>query len=252
MRARAAQPVILPKGAVVPFPDPNGFDREGLVAIGGDLSTERLLLAYRSGLFPWYAEGYVPMWWSPDPRALLDPAHLHVSRSLQKRLRRGGFTLTWNRCFPRIMRECSRQRRDGTWILPEMLTAYERLHRLGHAHSLEVWRDGELVGGTYGVQVGGLFAAESMFHRATDMSKVALVALVRTLFAAGVRLLDVQFATEHLRTLGAFESPRAEYLRCCAVVASLAVDLRGVVPTLDPPSSCPPESDPDAGPPARL
>lgn len=252
MRARPAQPVILPKGAVVPFPDPSRFDREGLVAIGGDLSTERLLLAYRSGLFPWYAEGYVPMWWSPDPRALLDPDHLHVSRSLQKRLRKGGFTLTWDRCFARVMRECGQQRRDGTWILPEMLAAYERLHRLGHAHSLEVWNDGELVGGTYGVQVGGLFAAESMFHRATDMSKVALVALVRTLFAAGVQLLDVQFATEHLRTLGAFEVPRAEYLQRCAVVASLAVDLRGLVPNLDPPSTFPFESDPDAGPSARL
>jgi leucyl/phenylalanyl-tRNA--protein transferase len=130
------------------------------------------------------------------------------------------------------MRECGQRRKDGTWILPEMLTAYERLHRLGHAHSLEVWSAGELVGGTYGVQVGGLFAAESMFHRATDMSKVALVALVRSLFAAGIRLLDVQFATTHLRTLGAFEVPRAEYLRRLAVAVPLVVDLRGVVPDL--------------------
>lgn len=252
MRARAAQPVILPKGPVVPFPDPNAFDREGLVAIGGDLSTERLLLAYRSGLFPWYAEGYVPMWWSPDPRALLDPEHLHVARSLRKRLRKGEFSLTWNQGFPLVMRECAQRRRDGTWILPEMRTAYERLHRLGHAHSLEVWSDGKLVGGTYGVQVGGLFAAESMFHRATDMSKVALVALVRNLFRAGIRLLDVQFATEHLKTLGVFEVPRAEYLRRCSVVASLDVDLRGLVPTLDSPPSSSIESDPDAGPPARL
>lgn len=247
MRARRAQPVILPKGPVVAFPDPKAFDAEGLIAIGGDLSPERLLLAYRSGVFPWYAEGYVPMWWSPDPRAVLDPEHLHVSRSLQKRLRKGGFTLTWNHCFARVMRECAQGRRDGTWILTEMVAAYERLHRLGHAHSLEVWSDGELVGGTYGVQVGGLFAAESMFHRATDMSKVALVALVRTLFAAGIRLLDVQFATEHLRTLGAFVLPRTEYLRRCSVVASLAVDLRGLAPKVDLPAASG-ESDPEAGP----
>jgi len=229
MRARRAQPVILLPGSAPSFPDPRDYDREGLLAIGGDLLPERLLCAYGSGVFPWYAEGYVPMWWSPDPRALLDPEHLHVSRSLQKRIRRGGFTLTWNKCFPRVMRECGQRRKDGTWILPEMLAAYERLHRLGHAHSLEVWSDGELVGGTYGVQVGGLFAAESMFHRATDMSKVALTALVRSLFAAGIRLLDVQFATAHLRTLGACEVPRAEYLRRLAVVVPLVVDLRGLV-----------------------
>lgn len=231
MRVRRVQPVFLEPGAPS-FPDPNRFDHEGLLAVGGDLSTERLLLAYGSGIFPWYAEGYVPMWWSPDPRALLDPSHLHVARSLRKRLRRGGFTLTWNHCFPRVMRECGQGRKDGTWILPEMLTAYERLHRLGHAHSLEVWRDGELVGGTYGVQVGALFAAESMFHRATDMSKVAVVALVRSLFAAGVQLLDVQFGTPHLRTLGAYEVARPEYLRQLAVVRGHALDLRGLVPSV--------------------
>jgi leucyl/phenylalanyl-tRNA--protein transferase len=232
MRGRRTQPVILEPGAPPSFPDPRDYDREGLLAVGGDLSPERLVAAYGSGIFPWYAEGYVPLWWSPDPRALLDPEHLHVSRSLQKCIRRGGFTVTWNTCFPRVMRECGQRRKDGTWILPEMLTAYERLHRLGHAHSIEVWSAGELVGGTYGVQVGGLFAAESMFHRATDMSKVALVALVRSLFAAGIRLLDVQFATSHLRTLGAFEVPRAEYLRRLAVAVPLVVDLRDVVPDL--------------------
>ncbi|MFY9343869.1 MAG: leucyl/phenylalanyl-tRNA--protein transferase [Planctomycetota bacterium] len=230
MRGRPRAPVVLPADGPVRFPDPSLYDAQGLVAIGGDLRTETLLAAYRAGIFPWYGEGYVPMWWSPDPRALLDPEHLHVARSLLRTFRRGGFELTWNRCFPRVMRECGRLRREGTWIIPEMVDAYTRLHRLGHVHSLEVWVVGELAAGVYGVQVGGLFAAESMFHRATDMSKVALTALVRSLFAAGVRLFDVQFATAHLASLGAFEVPRAEYLRRVAVAAELPVDLRGLVP----------------------
>jgi leucyl/phenylalanyl-tRNA--protein transferase len=161
----------------------------------------------------------------------MTPDRLHIARSLHKRIRRGGFQLSWNRCFPRVMRECGERPGHGTWIIPEMLEAYEALHRLGHAHSLEVWCDGELVGGTYGVQVGALFAAESMFHRRTDMSKVALVALVRSLFAAGIELLDVQFATAHLTSLGAFSVPRAEYLQRVAVVGQRAVDLRRLVPT---------------------
>ncbi len=232
MAPRHAQPVILVDDSV-PFPDPEAFDGEGLLAIGGDLSPARLCAAYAKGIFPWYAEGYVPMWWSPDPRALLDPAHLHVSRSLQKRLRAGGFELTWNRCFARVMRECGVRPGKGSWIIAEMRTAYERLHRLGRAHSLEVWADGELVGGVYGVQVGALFAAESMFHRATDMSKVALVAMVRSLFAAGIELFDVQFVTAHLRTLGAYEVPRREYLRRLAVAGGRPVALAGLVPSLD-------------------
>ncbi|MBL8753422.1 MAG: leucyl/phenylalanyl-tRNA--protein transferase [Planctomycetes bacterium] len=231
MRGRRL-PVVLPASGPVRFPDPGLYDAEGLCAIGGDLAPATLLAAYRSGIFPWYAEGYVPMWWSPDPRALLDPGHLHVSRSLRKRIRRGGFELTWDRCFPRVMRECGRQREQGTWIIPEMVEAYTALHRLGHVHSLEVWQAGELVGGTYGVQIGGLFAAESMFHRATDMSKVALVALVHTLFAAGIQVLDVQFATEHLQTLGAFTIPRSDYLRRIAVACETPVDLVGRAPIL--------------------
>lgn len=232
MRGRRPRPVVLPATGAGSFPDPNAYDAEGLVAIGGDLHVDRLCLAYGSGIFPWYAEGYVPMWWSPDPRALLDPAHLHVSRSLRKRIRAGGFQLTWNRCFERVMRECGRGRRDGTWILPEMVAAYGQLHQRSQAHSLEVWDGLELVAGVYGVQVGRLFAAESMFHRRTDMSKVAVVALVRSLFAAGIELFDVQFATAHLRTLGAYEVPRREYLRRLAVVAPRAVDLAGLVPGL--------------------
>jgi leucyl/phenylalanyl-tRNA---protein transferase len=228
---KLAQPVLLTTPRE-PFPDPSGYDAEGLVAIGGNLSSKRLLAAYAAGIFPWYAEGYVPLWWSPDPRALLVPARLHVARSLWRTIRRGGFELSWNRAMPRVMQAAGEARRDGTWIIPEMLTAYERLHRAGHCHSLEVWMGSELVGGVYGVQVGALFAAESMFHRRTDMSKVALVALVQSLFAAGIEVLDVQFATPHLRSLGAFEVPRAEYLQRLAVVRESTVDLRALRPAI--------------------
>jgi leucyl/phenylalanyl-tRNA--protein transferase len=233
MRGPHRQPAFLRPDGPLRFPDPEKFDREGLVAVGGDLGVDRLLLAYRSGIFPWYAEGYVPMWWSPDPRALFDPTHLHVARSMRKTIRRGGFSLTWNRCFSRVMAECGRQRKEGTWVIPEMLGAYARLHDAGHAHSLEVWHGAELVGGTYGVQVGGLFAAESMFHRATDMSKVAVVALVRSLFAAGIELLDVQFVTPHLASLGAFAVPRREYLQRLRACVDRPVDLRGLAPSAE-------------------
>ncbi|MCK5945322.1 MAG: leucyl/phenylalanyl-tRNA--protein transferase [Planctomycetes bacterium] len=225
-------PVFLAPGDPVGFPDPLGFDKEGLVAVGGDLSCERLLEAYASGIFPWYDEGYLPMWWSPDPRGHLTPEHLHISRSLAKVLRRGGFRLTWNRAFEAVMTACGERRGDGTWIIPEMHDAYTELHRIGCAHSLEVWIGDELVGGTYGVQVGGLFAAESKFHRRTDMSKVALVALVRSLFRAGIRLLDVQFVTDHLRRLGAQQLERREYVRRLGVVRKLEIDLTDLVPAV--------------------
>lgn len=223
-------PVVLAAGAPPVFPDPSRAAADGLLAIGGDLSSARLLAAYRSGIFPWYDTGYPPMWWSPDPRALLDPDALHVSRSLQKVLRRGDFTLSWNGCFERVMRECAARRKGGTWIVPEMVEAYARLHREGHAHSLEVFCGAELVGGVYGVQVGGLFAAESMFHRATDMSKVALVALVRSLFRAGIRLLDVQMPTGHLERMGARTVRRIDYLPLLPSACAVAIDLRRLVP----------------------
>ena len=225
-------PVCLDEGLGLGFPDPRDYDAEGLLAFGGDLAPARLLEAYSSGIFPWYDEGYVPMWWSPDPRAVLYPDHLHIARSLQKRMRKKDFRITWNTCFERVMRACGELRGGGTWIIPEMLAAYSVLHQLGHAHSLEVWIGSELVGGTYGVQVGGLFAAESKFHRRTDMSKVALVALVRSLFRKGIALLDVQFATEHLSALGAHELSRAEYLEQLATVKNLKIDLTDLVPSV--------------------
>jgi leucyl/phenylalanyl-tRNA--protein transferase len=231
---RPALPVVL-SGPSPQFPDPDRYDAEGLVAIGGDLRPSTLLAAYRAGIFPWYADGSVPLWWSPDPRAVLEPGHLHVSRSLARRLRRGGFALAWNRDFAAVVAACGEGRKDGTWILPEMQIAYGELHRRGHAHSLEVRIDDELVGGVYGVQIGAAFAAESMFHRRDDMSKVALVALVRSLAAAGCELLDVQFATDHLRTLGVREIPRREYLARLAVARTRALDLRQLVPSVGDP-----------------
>ncbi len=225
-------PVLLSPESPPRFPDPRRADGQGLVAAGGDLSLRRLLAAYRAGIFPWYDEGLPVLWWSPDPRALIDPEHLHVSRRLARRMRRGDLALTWNRCFEAVM-ECCAQRDEGTWILPEMLEAYVQLHRAGHAHSLEVWCDGELAGGVYGVQCGGLFAAESMFHGPTDMSKVALVALVRSLFGAGITLLDVQFTTPHLERMGAVTCARDEYLARVRVASAASVDLSCLEPAWD-------------------
>jgi leucyl/phenylalanyl-tRNA--protein transferase len=194
------------------FPDPRlerGFD--GLIAVGGDLSVERLLLAYRLGIFPWFSEGTDILWWSPDPRTIIEMGNVHLSRSLKRRLTRGEFTFTSDKCFFDVMRACG-DRSEGTWILPSMLAAYEALHRLGHAHSFEVWQDGALVGGLYGVCIGRAFAAESMFHRVTDASKAALVLAIRSLRRLGIVLFDVQYLTSHLASMGASVVPRSEYL----------------------------------------
>ena len=223
-------PTFLSPGDPVVFPDPETFDSEGLVAVGGDLTPARVVAAYRRGIFPWYAEGYIPMWWSPDPRGCFTADRLHVGRSLAKVLRQGGFQLTWNQAFGEVMEACAARRRGGTWIIPEMLDAYQALHELGRAHSLEVWIGSDLVAGVYGVQVGSLFAAESKFYRRTDMSKVALVALVRSLDRAGVELVDVQFVTDHLATLGAFAVTRREYLKRLDVLRDVPVDLTELRP----------------------
>ncbi|MEO8906223.1 MAG: leucyl/phenylalanyl-tRNA--protein transferase, partial [Polyangiaceae bacterium] len=181
--------------------------------------------AYERGIFPWYDEGLPPMWWSPNPRALLDPEHLHVSRSLGRVIRTERFRLTFDHAFRDVIVECGRERDSGTWIVPEMVDAYCALHELGHAHSVEVWHDAQLVGGLYGVQRGALFAAESMFHRETDASKVGLISAVQRLFAAGIALFDVQFVTPHLASLGAYEVPRARYLALAAAAAERPVSL---------------------------
>lgn len=215
-------------GGPLRFPPATSADDDGLVAVGGDLAPERLLLAYDSGLFPWYDQGLPPLWWSPDPRTVILPETLHASRRLARTLRSRGFSATWDRAFADVVRGCAEERDGGTWILPEMRVAYERLHRLGHAHSVEVWRGTELVGGLYGVHRGGLFAAESMFHRETDASKVALVAAARALFRAGVEVIDVQMTTPHLVRMGAVEWPRAKYLRRVAELRGKTVALEGL------------------------
>lgn len=190
-------------------------DPDGLLAVGGDLSPDRLINAYSRGIFPWYNVGQPILWWSPDPRAVLFPRELHVSRSLRRSLKRSRFTFTVNEDFEGVMRACAvTPRRDpaGTWITAEMISAYSTLHGTGHAQSVETWLEGELVGGIYGITLGKVFFGESMFSRVTDASKAALVLLVREMLARDYRLLDCQVASSHLRTLGSRDLPRPEFL----------------------------------------
>lgn len=197
------------------FPDPELADPSGLLGVGGDLSPERLLVAYRAGIFPWYSRGQPILWWSPDPRTVLRVPDLRVQRSLAKRIRQRPYAITLDRAFEQVVACCAqvpRPGQDGTWITPEMARAYVRLHALGHAHSVEAWADGRLVGGLYGVAVGGLFCGESMFAVAPDASKIAFVHLVRQLDRWGFPLVDCQVRTEHLDRFGAVEIPRREYL----------------------------------------
>ncbi len=191
---------------------PELADDYGLVAVGGDLHPARLLEAYRHGVFPWYGEDDPICWWSPDPRAIFELDGLHVSRRLQRTLRSRRFEVTVNRAFAEVIRACAEAHTDGTWITPEMIVAYETLHRLGYAHSVEAWQEGELAGGVYGVALGGLFAGESRFTRRRDGSKVALAFLVDHLRHRGFQLFDIQFLTEHTARLGAIAIPRAHYL----------------------------------------
>ncbi len=195
------------------LPDPRSADSEGLVAIGGDLSVERLLEAYTNGIFPWTVRPIT--WWSPDPRGIFELDGFHVSRSLARIIDKGVFQITIDRAFRQVMEACaaSAPGRRSTWISPEFIEAYTRLHRQGHAHSVECWEDSQLVGGIYGVAVGGLFAGESMFHRASNASKVALYHLIEHLRRQNFALLDVQMLTPITRQLGGIEIPREEYLR---------------------------------------
>jgi leucyl/phenylalanyl-tRNA--protein transferase len=194
-----------------PLLRPEFADDIGLVALGGDLRPDWLLEAYRHGIFPWYNEGDPVCWWSPDPRAVFELDGLHVPRRLGRTIRSGRFTVTVNRDFAGVIRGCA-DREEGTWIVPDMIAAYERLHRLGHAHSVEVWSGGVLAGGLYGVAIGGFFAGESMFTRLRDASKVALVFVVERLRERRFQLFDTQFVTEHTARMGAAEIPRDEYL----------------------------------------
>jgi leucyl/phenylalanyl-tRNA--protein transferase len=194
------------------FPDPRLADAEGLVAVGGDLSVDRLLLAYRQGIFPWTVSPV--SWWSPDPRAVLEFDQLHVSESLRKILRKNIFQFTIDQAFAEVIQQCAARApgRVDTWITKEFIAAYTQLHERGHAHSLECWLDGELAGGIYGVAIGGLFAGESMFHRVSNASKLALYHLVEHLQKRGFKLLDIQMLTPVTKQMGGVAIPRDEYL----------------------------------------
>ncbi len=201
------------------FPPPSEAEEGGLLAIGGDFRTERMIVAYSMGIFPWSEYGGKPLWYSPDPRLVLTPSALHVGRSLRKILRRGDYEVTLDQAFPEVLERCRsapRPGQDGTWITSAYMDAYLHLHTLGLAHSAEAWRDGELVGGLYGMSLGGAFFGESMFARAPNASKVAFVTLVRQLEAWGITLIDCQVETEHLSRFGAEEWPRARFLDALA------------------------------------
>lgn len=199
----------------VQFPPPRLATEAGLLAIGGDLSQKRLLLAYQMGIFPWFSEGEPIMWWSPDPRLVLYPDELRISKSLRKAIRQEIFEVTIDSAFEQVIRACAETRRkheEGTWIVDDMIEAYCGLHAGGFAHSVEAWHRGELAGGLYGVSRGGCFFGESMFARVDNASKVALVRLVEHLKALSFDLIDCQVTTAHLKQFGAREIPRSQFL----------------------------------------
>ena len=193
-----------------------------LVAVGADLTTERILYAYSNGIFPWYEEEPV-LWWSPDPRAILDLENFHIPRRLARIIRSEKFQITYNQKFSEVIRGCAENRPEGTWITDDMITAYTKLHQLGNVHSVECWRDHQLVGGIYGIAVGGFFAGESMFYRESDASKVALVSLVKHLDRRGFTLFDLQIINDHTESLGAVEISREVYLEKLQAAIGLAV-----------------------------
>ena len=226
--------MFVPKAARVKLPKSRFFppadlaEAEGIVLFGGRLSADWLLDAYAHGIFPWPIFDGVELmvWWSPDPRAIFELDAFHISHRLRRTCRSGKFTVTCDQDFAGVIQGCATadDRASNTWITPQMIEAYRHLHELGHAHSVEVWQDGVLVGGTYGVALGGLFAGESMFCRVRDASKVALVHLVHHLRSRGYTLFDIQQLTEHTASLGAIEIPRASYLERLAAAIGLPVN----------------------------
>lgn len=198
------------------FPDPELAEEDGLLGVGGDLSPERLLLAYANGIFPWFSKGEPIMWWSPDPRCVLRPGKLKISTSLRQALKKGNYEVRFDTCFEEVIRQCSTAKRKGqrgTWITKAMVDAYIQLHELGYAHSTEVFMDGKLAGGLYGVSIGGTYSGESMFHLRPEASKIALYHLVQRLKEKGFPLIDCQVTNQHLLSFGAEEMPRKEFLK---------------------------------------
>jgi leucyl/phenylalanyl-tRNA--protein transferase len=211
------------------FPPPEEAE-DGLLAVGGDLRPERLLLAYSRGIFPWYSEGLPILWHSPDPRMVLESERLVVNRSLRKAMRRGNYEVRLDTAFEAVLRACAavpRVGQSGTWITSDMIDAYLELHRRGFAHSAEAWADGVLCGGLYGVSLGGVFFGESMFAHRTDASKVAFATLVEQLRAWDIRLIDCQVHTDHLERFGAEEWPRARFLAALAIALAQQPTRRG-------------------------
>ncbi len=196
------------------FPPVEMADDDGLLAMGGDLSTERLLLAYKSGIFPWYSEGEPVYWWCPNPRFVLFPAELKVSRSMQTILHNGRFRFTINKNFTGVIQNCktiTRKEQDGTWIQNDIIEAFNKLHQLGYAISAETWKDGELVGGLYGIKIGNIFFGESMFSKESNASKFAFINLVKHLQQQNIQLIDCQVYTAHLESLGGKMIDRKEF-----------------------------------------
>lgn len=202
------------------FPDVEEANEEGLLAMGGDLSAARLLLAYSSGIFPWYQDPYPVLWWSPDPRMILYPKDIRITNSLRQRLKKIPYEIKVDTAFDSVIRRCATsgdRKREGTWITSEMIEAYGRLHNEGYAHSFETWRDGRLIGGLYGVSLGHAFIGESMFYLEPDASKVALVYLAALLDKLGFAFIDVQQETDHLKSMGAISIPRTEFIKLLKV-----------------------------------
>lgn len=241
LRDSAGRPVVLDISVHTPcrpqplppsrwrFPDVRRAPAQGLVGAGGDFAPESIVAAYRAGIFPWPHPDEEYLWFSPDPRAILPLDGLVITRRLGRTARSGRFRVTVDLAFEAVMRACAEDRPEGTWITPALIAGYTRLHSLGWAHSVEAWtRDGQLAGGLYGVGVGAMFGAESMFHRVSDASKVAMVALVQHGLRIGIELIDIQVLTEHTRRMGGVEVPRESYLRLLAAAASHTADWFGV------------------------
>lgn len=196
------------------FPDVSEAIEDGLLAVGGDLSPERLLLAYKNGIFPWFEEDNTILWWSPDPRFVLFPDKLKVSKSMKQFMRKCSYTITVNKAFKLVVESCSvkkREGQDGTWITKDMILAYNKLHEMGYAKSIEVWKENELVGGLYGIDLGkGMFCGESMFAKESNASKAAFITFIQN---TNYRIIDCQVYTKHLESLGAEELPRSQFLK---------------------------------------